>query len=132
VIRRDQHVEIAVAIDVRVGGTARDDGPGEIGAYAAADVLELALAQIAEQQRRLLELDARLDPPDLLLDVAIRSKYVGQPVEVVVEKEDAEGERQQAGAPDGGRGRLVDEQPGALVVIEDVGASSTNSPEPSL
>ena len=55
---------------------------------------------------------------NLLLDVSVHGEDVLLPVQVVVEEEDAEGERQQAGAPDGGARRLVDEQPVALVPIQ--------------
>ena len=76
------------------------------------------LPEVAEHERDLLVLHLRLHPRDLLLDVSVHGEDVVLPVEVVVEEEDAEGERQQAGAPDGGARRLVDEQPVALVAIQ--------------
>src|SRR5262249_8194322 len=72
VVGREQDVEVAVAIVVGVRGAARDDRPHELRADRLARVLELLLSDVAEQERRLLELDLRLNASDLLLDVAVR------------------------------------------------------------
>ena len=119
VVVRDQHVEVAVAVVVGVGGAARRPGPpGTRGRASRSTCSNLPLPAVAEHQRRLLVLHLRLHPPDLLLDVAVGREDVEVAVEVVVEEEDAERQRQQARAADGGRRRLVDEQLRALVVVE--------------
>ena len=85
-------------------------------ADGARHVLELLCAEVAEQQRRLLVLDLRLHAADLLLDMAVGREDVRVAVEVVIEEEHAECQDQQALAP----------------YASTSGASSTNSPLPSL
>jgi hypothetical protein len=111
-------VEVTVAIVVRVRRTTRHHGLVECGAQRCADVVVLPASEIAEHERWLAVLHLRLHAPDLLFDVTVARKDVQVAVQVVVEEEHAEREIQQAGAANGGSRRLVDEQPGAFVVIE--------------
>ena len=59
--------------------------------------------------------DARLQSLDIVGDMAVRGEDVQPAVEIGVEEEAAEGERQERRAAERGAGRLVEEQP-ALVV----------------
>src|SRR5579872_748784 len=97
-IGRDEQIQIPVMVDIGVGGAASHDRPVEIGAHLRRHVLEFALTQIVKQQRRLLVLNLRLDAADLLLDVPVGGEDIGIAVQVVIEKEDAERECQQAGS----------------------------------
>src|SRR5206468_2754609 len=82
------------------------------------DLLEAAAAQAAEKVRRLGVRDRRLDAVDVVLDVAVGDEDVERAVEVEVEEEAAEGERQKARLADAGHGGVVDEQTASLVVVQ--------------
>src|ERR1017187_3228893 len=118
VVGGDQNVQVAVLVEIRVGGAARDQRPDEIGAHLGAHVVELVIAQIAKQQRRLAVTYARLHAPDLVFDVAVGGEDIRMAVQVVIEEEDPETQGKQAGAADGGERRLIHKKTGALVVIE--------------
>jgi len=90
----EQNVEIAIAIVVSIGGAPANLRHVERGAKRRADAFEASLAQIAEHERDLLVQHLRLHPRNLLLDVSVHREDVWLPVQVVVEEEDAEGERQ--------------------------------------
>src|SRR5690349_13636892 len=95
-------------VQVAVGGAAGDQGSLEIGPQRSAHVLEGALAtaaEVPEDERRLLVVDARLDSLDLLFEVAVGGEDVLPAVQVVVEEEDPEGEGQEARLPHRGLGR---------------------------
>ena len=113
-----QHdVEVAVVVEIAV--RARRGRRSAVAAPApgcGGDVLELLLPEVAEQVRRLRIRDARLHAFDVVGDVAVGGRRFEPAVEVVVEEEAAEGQRQQTT-----RGRYA-----------DVGASSMNRPVPSL
>src|ERR1019366_10459383 len=111
VIGGNQDVEIAVAVEIRVGRAARHYGTVERGAHLRAHILELVVAQVAKQQRRFAVVHLGLHAPDLFLDVAVGGENIQRPIQIVVEEERAEGQRQQAGATHGGRWRLIHKKP---------------------
>ena len=63
-------------------------------------------------------LDLRLHASDLLFDVAVGRENVGIAVQIVIEEEEPEGERQQAGAAHRRARRFIHEQAVAFVVIK--------------
>src|SRR6202035_6063315 len=54
VIGGDHDVEVAIMVEVAIGGAAGDEWAQEVGAEGAADVGEGAVAEVPEDQRRLL------------------------------------------------------------------------------
>src|SRR5262249_23756916 len=76
-----EQVQVAVVIDIGVSGPAGDNRPIERRAHRWRGILELALAEITEKQRRLPVLNLRLDLTDLLFDVAVGA----EDVEIAVE-----------------------------------------------
>src|SRR5690606_6578661 len=85
VIRRDQHIEVAIAVVIAVGGAPSDHAPRQIpGGLRNLD--KAGLAQIAEQMRRLLESYLGLHAFDAFVEVAVGSEYVEHAVEIVVKE----------------------------------------------
>ena len=117
VVDGHQNVEVAVVVVVGVGRAAADHRRA---CSAAPDcgghLFELLRAGVAEQMRPLRVGDARLHALDVVGDVTVGGEDVRTAVEIVVEEEAAEGQRQQRRAAD----RPI------------VGASSMNRPLPSL
>jgi hypothetical protein len=118
VVLGDREVQVAVVVDVRVGGAARDARPAEIAAELRRDVLEAAVAEVPEQVRRLGVGDLRLHAVDVVGHVPADGEQVEPAVEVEVEEERREGQRQQRGLAERRRRRVVHEEPVALVVVE--------------
>ena len=117
-IGRDHQIEVAVVVDVGVRGAARDDLPPERGPGLRRQLLEAMPAEIPEQVRRLRVGDLRLDRADVVGDVAVGGEDIGQPVEVDVEEETGEREREERCLPHRRRRRFVDEQPVPLVMVQ--------------
>src|SRR5439155_22978225 len=91
----EDDVEVAVAIDVGDGGTARDHGPQEIGRATEDRLRECATAcrpGVPEQVRRLSVALARLNLLDLFFDVTVCGQEVEAAIEIVVEEQHAEGQ----------------------------------------
>ena len=108
---RCQHeVEIAVAVDVGDRRAARHHRPGEIARTVRRhgdEARAAAAAGVPEQARRLRVVLARLHLVDLVFDVAVGRQQIQAAVQVVVEKQHAEGQRAAAGRSDAGDDRLV-------------------------
>src|SRR3954454_6953598 len=66
VVGGDEQVEVAVMVDVGVGGAASDDGAAEFGGHGRGGVFEFAFAGVAEEERGLPVLDLGLDASDFL------------------------------------------------------------------
>ena len=118
VVRGNQEIEVAVVVDVAVRRATRDDALLEGGAGAQADVLELLCPEVPEQVRRLRIGDLRLDLVDVVRDMPVRGKDIEPAVEIRVEEEARERQRQQRRLPDRGRWGFVDEQAIPLVLVE--------------
>ena len=93
VVGGDQQIKIAVVIKISVGCAAAYDCSLQRGPDFGGYFLKLALAQISKKMRGLRVLDLRLHHADVVGDVAVYRENVGQAIEVVVEKESAEGQR---------------------------------------
>src|SRR5262249_40154683 len=103
---------------VSIGCAASDTWLPHRRSEGCRDFFESTFSRVMKNVRRLCVLDPGLYPLDVALDVPIGDENIEPAVEIVVEKETAETERQQAYASDGGSRRLVDEEPIAFVVIE--------------
>ena len=97
----DQQIEVAVVVEVAVGGAARDDRLlSARRPTRARDLLEPLAAEVPEEMRRLGVGDLRLDAADVVGDVAVGGEDVEQAVEIGVEEEARERQRQQRGLAD--------------------------------
>src|SRR5262245_6282707 len=114
----DQQVEIAVVIYIGVSGSAAHARRAECRPHLPSHLLELPLAKIAEQMRRLAVLDTLLDFLDVILYMSIGDEDVGATVQVIIKEEAGEAQREQAGVADFGTRRLIYKQAIALIVIE--------------
>ena len=95
-VRGDEDVGRAVVIDVRVGRAARHHAARE--SEVAGDIRKAAATLVVERERRLSVGYLRLNATDIGLDVTVGDEKVLEPVQVVVEKEEAEGKRQETRA----------------------------------
>ena len=93
VVGGDHQVEIAVVVEVGVSCAARNHGAPQRRANVGRDILELSLALVTEEQRRLGVMKVGAHNADVVGDVAVRGKDIEMPVEIVVEEKAAEGER---------------------------------------
>ena len=101
VVGGDHQVEVAVVVEVAVGGAARRrPAAGTPGRRGSSIGLELLRAQVPEQVRPLRVGDLRLHGADVVGDVAVGGEDVEQAVEVDVEEEAGERQRQQRGLAD--------------------------------
>ena len=113
------HVQVAVAVQVAVGGAAGDPRRrGQVRDRVAGDLHEAPLARVVEELRRLGVAHPRLDPLDLRVEVAVGQEEVEPAVQVVVEVEGAEGQGEQGLAAEVGDRGDVDEELVALVPVE--------------
>ena len=118
IVDGDQHIEVAVVVVVAVRGPTGDHRALEGGARRRRHFLESPLPEIVEQMWALGVGDARLEAFDVVGDVPVCGKDVRAPVEIVIEEEAAEGQRQQRRRSDRRPRRLVDEQPVPFVVVQ--------------
>src|SRR3984885_8203117 len=88
------------------------------GSYLGCHFLKFIVTEIAEEMRRLRVLDVWLHNADVIGNVAVDGEYVGQSVEVIIEKECAKSQRPVRHGGDAGFGGFVREKPRAIVVIE--------------
>src|SRR5205823_2286918 len=93
-----EDVRRAVVVDIGAGRAARHQPLRE--SHGAAHVLEPASASVVERERTLGVAHLGLNEADVRLDVSVGDEKVLEAVQVVVEEEKAEREREQAGAPD--------------------------------
>ena len=117
IVRRLQHVEVAVVVEVTIGGTPRYDGLIQRGPDAARDRLEPAAAEVSEEMGRFGVGDLRLEAVDVVGHVTVGGEDVHLSVQIRVEEEGRERQRQQRGLADGRRGRLVDEEAVPLIGV---------------
>src|SRR5271166_6881956 len=96
-----QDVQVAVAVEIRISGAPRDDRPIECRAHFRRDIGKFTVSQITKKQRWFAIADLGLYASDLLFNMTVGGEDIRTAVQIVIEKEDAEGERQQAGSPDG-------------------------------
>src|SRR5947207_12834372 len=95
-----------------------DPGSAEGCACGCRDLFKFAVAQIAEEVRRLAVFDALLYSFDITIEVAIGDEDIGPAVEVVVEEETSESQSEQGSMAHGRARRLIHKQSVALVMVE--------------
>ena len=108
-VGRDQEIQVAIPIEIGIGGAPRDHRPVEVRAHGGRCVLKSVIGHVAEQQRSFAVAHLRLHFADFLLDVPVGGENIRVAIQVVIEEEDAEGEREQACPPHRRRGRFVHE-----------------------
>src|SRR5437660_3531025 len=82
----DDHVEVAVIVEVAESAAARSDGHGDSGAGIVGNIVEAAVAQILVEQLALRVTCFGLELLDFGIDVAVADKNVGPAVVVHVEE----------------------------------------------
>src|SRR5262249_24395462 len=93
-VGRQQNVEIAVVVVIAVSRPARDYGFPEWAAGARRRLYESGFALVAEELRFHRICDLRLNFIDVVGDVAVSHKEVLPAVQIVIEKEEAESQRE--------------------------------------
>src|SRR5215471_2471214 len=93
IVGRDQQIEVAIIIEVAISCSPRDDGLLQSLAQFRRYLIELLLAEIAKEVRRLRVLHFGLHRADVIGHVAIGGKNVRQPVEIIIKKETGERQR---------------------------------------
>ena len=101
IVVRDQDIQVAIVIEIGIGRTARDHRAQEGRTHAGADVFELPAAEIVKQQWGFGIADLGLHAPDFVFDMAVSREDIGVAIQIVIEKESAESQREQAGAAHG-------------------------------
>ena len=114
VIVRDEDIQIAVAIEIAVGRSAGDQRLRENAGY----ILELASAGIVKQTRQLRILDLRLHRADFFFEMTVCREDIRPAIQIVIEKENTEGQVKKTGASDRRTRRLIGKQAVAVVVVE--------------
>src|SRR6185503_9373376 len=109
-LRKDD-IEVTVVVEVTKSGAAANyrfqDGAASAGFGYQGEPRAVRRAGVPEQLRRLRIALALLDFADLFFQMAVDGEQVEPPIQVVVEKEHAEFQRQAACGPDSFRNRFV-------------------------
>src|SRR5262250_2740409 len=91
-IGRQQHIEIAVAIEVSISQSAADFGLGEVRARFESRIPKTPVAVIQEELRRLSIPYISMNVANGIVDVAVGENKVQRPIEIEVGKDAAESE----------------------------------------
>ena len=105
VVVRDQDIEAAVIVKVAAGGAAADLRDGKRCAGLAPDLIEAAVAAVAEEKVALGIGQVALQQLDVVVHVPVGDEGILQPVIVHVKEEEAEAQRQKARGAKAGRER---------------------------
>src|SRR3984957_21097075 len=105
-------------MDVSVGSATANNRFQKCSTNSRRHFLKFLLPEIAEKVRWLSVPDVRLHHADVIRDVAVDGKNIGQAVEVIIEKERAEREGLVRHPCNTGVRSLVGKEPPAFVVEE--------------
>ena len=98
----DQQIGAAVIVDISVSRAACDSGGGESGSHRRRFIVEFAATQIMKQMRRLPVGNPLLNALDIRIEMTIGDEQIWPAIEIVIEEDAAESQREQAGTADFG------------------------------
>ncbi len=118
VVSGDEKIGVAVVVEIAVGRASRNCRVLHGSPQFRSHGFKAFLSEVAKQVRRLRVFDLGLHRAYVVRDVAVGRKDVREPVQIIIEKEAGERERQQRRLPYGRSRRFVDKQPRPFVVIK--------------
>src|SRR5262249_10336444 len=85
-VGRDQHVRVAIIVDVSEGSATPKPGRAEVGAKLSSYLLKFSSTGIVKKVRRLAVLDSLLDFFNIVFNMPIGDKDVRPSIEVKIEE----------------------------------------------